>query len=79
MRRILVAGAAAAVLALGTAGTASAANPPGTGRPSQECGEAGATSEPAGFSTGGFANAEAHYNPGSQYDVACFQVTSSGH
>ena len=45
--------------------------------------------EPAGFSSGGFANAETHYagsdgthslvsgNPNavSQYDVACYQVT----
>jgi hypothetical protein len=56
----------------------------GTGQPSQECGASGATSAPAGFSTGGFANAEDHYANGSgnnvsQYDVACFQVTSSGH
>jgi hypothetical protein len=38
---------------------------------------------PAGFATGGFANAESHYANGSghnvsQYDVACFQVTSAG-
>ena len=41
--------------------------------------------EPAGFGTSGFANAETHYASGangnphavSQYDVACYQVTSS--
>jgi hypothetical protein len=69
------------------AGAASAArNPAGHGQPSQECGEDGATSSPAGFGTGGFANAETHYagsapqnsnNPKSvsQYDVACYQVS----
>jgi hypothetical protein len=78
----------------GSAGTAVAArNPSGTGQPGAECGEEGATSEPAGFSTAGFENAEAHYAGSegtgslhsgnaaavSQYDVACFQVTSAGH
>lgn len=63
-----------------------AANPSGTGQPNQSCEEQ--SSAPAGFSTAGFANAEAHYagnGPGSahaqsthavsQYDVACFQVS----
>jgi hypothetical protein len=59
------------------------------GQPGAECGDDGATMEPAGFSSGGFANAETHYagsdgthslvsgNPNavSQYDVACLQVT----
>ena len=93
MRRAIIALAASAVLTIGGAGVAHAANPPGTGQPGQECGEPGATSEPAGFSSGGFANAETHYagsdgthslasgnsHAVSQYDVACFQVTSSGH
>jgi hypothetical protein len=93
MRRALIGGAVALVLLLGSADTATAArNPSGSGQPGAECGEEGATSEPAGFSSVGFANAEAHYagsegtaslnsgNPAavSQYDVACFQVTSSG-
>lgn len=60
-------------------------NPSGTGQPSVECGDPGATVEPAGFGTSGFANAETHYASGangnphavSQYDVACYQVTSS--
>jgi hypothetical protein len=93
VKRTMLALAASVVLALGGASAAHAANPPGTGQPSQECGEAGATSEPAGFSSSGFANAETHYagsdgtpsaahgdsHAVSQYDVACFQVTSSGH
>jgi hypothetical protein len=63
-----------------------AANPSGSGQPSQECGSTTAPSGPAGFDTGGFANAEARYagsapqnskNPHSvsQYDVACYQVS----
>jgi hypothetical protein len=94
MRRALIGSAVALLLMLGSAGTAVAArNPSGSGQPGAECGEEGATSEPAGFGSVGFANAEARYagsegtaslnsgNPAavSQYDVACFQVTSSGH
>ena len=94
MRRALIGGAVAVLLMFGSAGTAVAArNPSGSGQPGAECGDEGATSEPAGFSTVGFENAEAHYagsdgtaslhsgNPAavSQYDVPCFQVTSSGH
>jgi hypothetical protein len=73
-------------------GTLAARNPSGTGQPGAECGEEGATIEPAGFLTAGFANAESHYagsdgtasllhsrssHAVSQYDVACFQVTSN--
>ena len=94
MRRALIGGAVAVRLMVGSAGTAVAArNPSRSGQPGLECGDEGATSEPAGFGTVGFENAEAHYagsdgtaslnsgNPAavSQYDVACFQVTSSGH
>jgi hypothetical protein len=94
MRRALIGSAVALLLMLGSAGTAVAArNPSGSGQPGAECGEEGATSEPAGFGSVGFAKAEAHYagsegtaslnsgNPAavSQYDVACFQVTSGGH
>ena len=58
------------------------------GQPGAECGEEGATMEPAGFSSGGFANAETHYagsegtpsaahsrsgHAVSQYDIACFR------
>jgi hypothetical protein len=59
------------------------------GQPGAECGADGATMEPAGFSSGGFANAETNYagsdgthslvsgndHAVSQYDVACLQVT----
>jgi hypothetical protein len=59
------------------------------GQPGAECGDDNATMEPAGFSSGGFANAETHYagsdgthslvsgndHAVSQYDVACLQVT----
>jgi hypothetical protein len=92
MRRFLIAAFAAAVLAgFAATGASAAPNPSGTGQPGAECGEPNASVEPAGFSTGGFENAEAHYagsdgtpslmhggaNAVSQYDVACFQVTSS--
>ena len=67
-----------------------AGNPSGRGQPGAECGAEGATVAPNGFSSPGFANAEAHYagsdgtaslahaasaHAVSQYDVACFQVT----
>jgi hypothetical protein len=72
-------------------GAVAAPNPSGTGQPGAECGEAGATSEPKGFGTEGFSNAESHYagsegtpsaehgnsHAVSQYDVACFQHTSN--
>jgi hypothetical protein len=84
--------AAASVLCLALATAAVAAgNPAGTGQPGAECGEEGATVEPHGFMTGGFEVAEEHYagegdaslthanseHAVSQYDVACFQVTSN--
>jgi hypothetical protein len=92
MRRFLIAAVLAFVLAgFAATGAAAAPNPSGTGQPGAECGEPGATVEPAGFSTSGFANAESHYagsegtpsaahgssHAVSQYDVACFQLTSS--
>jgi len=74
-------------------GASAASNPSGSGQPGAECGEDNALTAPAGFGTGGFANAETHYagsdgthslvsgnaHAVSQYDVACFQLTSSGH
>jgi hypothetical protein len=92
MRRLLV--SLSIILASGfplvaaTTGLA-AANPSGQGQPSQSCEEQ--PSAPAGFSSLGFAKAELVYagsenshsadNPHavSQYDVACFQVSSAGH
>src|SRR5215204_3886825 len=91
LRRIFVALFIGAVLAVASLTPALAArNPSGTGQPGAECGEPGATTEPSGFLTGGFAHAETVYagsegtpsaangNPKavSQYDVACYQVTS---
>jgi hypothetical protein len=84
---------AAIVVAVPAGSAFAASNPSGTGQPGAECGAAGATSMPAGFSTGGFANAEVHYagsdgtpsvmngsdHAVSQYDVACYQLTSAGH
>jgi hypothetical protein len=92
MRRFIIAVLACVVVAgFAATGAAAAPNPSGTGQPGAECGDPNASQEPAGFSTGGFANAEERYagsdgtpsaiNGGShavsQYDVACFQVTSS--
>ena len=91
MRRlILVALAALVVAAFAAAPAGAARNPAGTGQPGAECGADNALVEPAGFSTGGFANAEAHYagsegtpsaangssHAVSQYDVACFQLSA---
>jgi hypothetical protein len=92
MRKILVAVFAGAMLAAVPLTPALAApNPSGTGQPGAECGEPGATTEPPGLLTTGFAHAETVYagsegTPSaahgstkavSQYDVACYQVTSS--
>jgi hypothetical protein len=93
MRKFIMAALAVLVVAAFAAGPASAArNPSVTGQPGAECGEPGvADVEPHGFLTDGFANAEAHYagsegtpsaangssHAVSQYDVACFQVTSN--
>jgi hypothetical protein len=72
-----------------TAAAFAAPNPSGTGQPNQSAEDQ--PSEPAGFTTGGFANAEEHYageGPGSahansphavsQYDVAAYQVSHKG-
>ncbi len=83
MRRFIVAAITSlALAAFAAAGATAAPNPSGTGQPGAECGEPGATSQPAGFGTTGFAKAEDHYanisgtHRVSQYDVACYQVTS---
>ncbi len=92
MRKTLVALLAGALLAaIAAAPTLAAPNPAGTGQPGAECGEEGATVEPHGFTTAGFAHAETVYagsegtpsaangsaHAVSQYDVACYQVTSN--
>jgi hypothetical protein len=87
IKKVVVGAAVAALLSMVPAGTAFA------GQPGAECGAEGATMAPAGFSTGGFANAEVHYagsdgthslasgndHAVSQYDIACVNVTAAGH
>jgi hypothetical protein len=78
------------VLALGLVGVAYADAPPGHGQPNQSCEEQRATPgnssrargsafNPDGVSVGVYADGQ-HSNPTavSQYDVACFQVSSHG-
>jgi hypothetical protein len=94
IRRTLAAlGAATFILIGSTAGVlAGGGNPAGTGQPGAECGDEGATLEPAGFLTDGFAVAESHYagsdrtaslanansdHAVSQYDIACVHYTAS--
>ena len=92
MKKTLVALLAGGLLAAAAAAPGLAApNPAGTGQPGAECGEEGATMEPAGFLTAGFAHAETVYagsdgtpslahgsfHAVSQYDTACYQVTSN--
>jgi hypothetical protein len=95
MRNFLLAFALAVTVILSSTTLIEAArNPSGTGQPGAECGAPGAEVMPPGFTTDGFAHAETVYagsdnsaslahtdNPHavSQYDVACFQRTSSGH
>ncbi len=87
---MLVLLAAALFVALTFAPASFAANPGTTGQPSESCGSANASVEPAGFLTTGFTDAALLYagsgksadhaassNAVSQYDVACFQLTSS--
>ena len=84
--------AAALLVALTFAPASFAADPGTSGQPSQSCGSATASVEPAGFLTTGFTAAALLYagagtsadhavssNAVSQYDVACFQLTSSSH
>ena len=77
-------------LSLALSSPRAAANPSGTGQPGASCGSPNALTEPNGFSSGGFANAETHYagskgTPSlangspkavSQYDVACYQLSN---
>ena len=93
MRRVIVSMAAGLVLALGINGAALAAsNPNGTGQPSQECadqpvrpghasGASGSAFNPDGVSGTHYAGEQPQNskNPNSvsQYDVACFQVSSN--
>jgi hypothetical protein len=86
LRRTLTAVSSAALFAILAVGSVSA------GQPGAECGDEGATLEPPGFLTDGFANAETHYagsdgtaslanansdHAVSQYDIACVHYTAS--
>jgi hypothetical protein len=86
MLRSVAAGLLAGFLCLGGAATAmAAANPSGTGPPSQTCLSTAAPAEPGNghavsspgspFNETLPGNGGVHYNPNSQYDVACFQVS----
>jgi hypothetical protein len=87
MRKLILAALAALLVAAFAAGPASAIPTGNRGQPSQDCEAllAGGGSEPPGFGTDGFANAQSHYansqngNPKavSQYDVACFQASNN--
>ncbi len=99
-RCIILPSLVTAFVALSPVGVALADNPhlqddgtTTTGQPNKEAGEPGAEQSPPGFSTDGFANAEAHYagsdgtpsannakspHAVSQYDVAAFQFTHKG-
>jgi hypothetical protein len=84
LRKLGIATAILSLLLLGVVGIAFAANPPGTGPPSQTCLTDGALQEPghSADSPGSAFNevdgvAGGVYSPGSQYDVACFQVSQS--
>jgi hypothetical protein len=93
MKKRFLALLAGGLFAIAPASAALAApNPAGTGQPGAECGEEGSTIEPHGFiATVGFAHAETVYagsegtpsaanggaNAVSQYDVACYQLTSN--
>jgi hypothetical protein len=88
MRKLLTALVAAAALAAAFVGGASAGNPSGTGQPSQSC-QAEPTGPPGIISTtNGFATRAVNVYAGSapqnsnnpksvsQYDVACYQVST---
>ncbi len=89
-RRIAIAMATAGLVSTLAAGVTAAANPPGTGQPSQSCqsepsGPAGLLSTANGFATravnvyagslGTPSAANGNSHAVSQYDVACFEVS----
>jgi hypothetical protein len=95
-RAIIVPALVTAFVALSPVGVAladnphSPANPHGQPNQSAEDQIAAGGTQPAGFNTGGFANAQTHYAAGteqgknpkavSQYDVAAFQLSNNhGH
>ncbi len=85
--KLIAAGAVAGIMGLASTGLALAANPGTTGQPNHSCEEQ--TTSLAGFTTDGFVNAQSVYAGSgsgsshagsptavSQYDVACFQLSS---
>ncbi|HEX2893438.1 MAG TPA: hypothetical protein VHO29_05490 [Marmoricola sp.] len=80
MRRTTIAVAfAAALIVAGATPALAAANPSGTGLPSQDCADLGTfpghtTSSPGSPFNEGVGTGGLHYTETSQYDVACFQV-----
>jgi hypothetical protein len=84
LRRILILTAIVSALVFGFAAFALAANPPGNGQPGQTCGSQTAPTTPGGGQStsspgspfqGGVSDGK--YNAAeSQYDVACFEVSS---
>ncbi|MFB7618164.1 hypothetical protein [Kitasatospora sp. NPDC056181] len=91
MLRSVAAGILSALLCLGGAATAvAAANPGGTGQPSQSCqdieaaggttpghaaGSPGSPFNEPGINSANGGTGGQHYSETSQYDVACFQVS----
>ena len=90
VRRFLVVAPAAVVLTLSAVTPALAANPPGTGRPTQSCQDLepntpghAADSPGSPFNERGINSTDGgiggqHYSETSQYDVACFQLAMNG-
>ena len=92
MRKFIMAALASLVVAAFAAGPASATPTGTPGQPNQDCEAlaAGGGTGPPGFGTAGFANAQNHYagsegtpsaahgssHAVSQYDVACFQLST---
>ena len=80
MRRTLITTLFAATSTLvGAAPALAAANPSGTGPPSQDCNALGTfpghtTTSPGAPFNEGVGTGGLHYTEKSQYDVACFQV-----
>jgi hypothetical protein len=83
MRTLLLTALVAVICAVAAAGAFAAANPSGTGLPSQTCLSSTAPNEPgnAASAPGSAFNetlpgkAGTVYNETSQYDVACYQVS----
>jgi hypothetical protein len=80
MRKIAVLIAMVVALSIAVVPSFAAPNPSGTGQPSQSCEQLSAS--PAGFATSGFSHAKTVYanidgtHRVSQYDVACYQLSS---